>query len=67
MAGWTQPICAARWNQDYGSQGKGRIIDVDVDEVGLADSVNCCYCGKPTKSGLWVRIDPSTVPHPYEE
>jgi hypothetical protein len=63
---WTQPICAARWNQDYGSQGKGRIIDVDLDENGSGDPEQCCYCGKTTVCGIFVRIDPSTVPYPRE-
>jgi hypothetical protein len=24
----------------------------------------CVYCGNGTRSGIYVRIDPSTAPHP---
>lgn len=62
---WTQPICAARWNQDY-SEGR-RTVNVELDEIGSGDLEHCCYCNKPTLSGLYVRLDPATVPYPRKE
>ena len=62
---WTQPICAARWNQDYGStRDPQRLVDIATDETGGGDLERCCYCNKPTCSGLYVRLDPETVPWP---
>jgi hypothetical protein len=68
MPNWTQPICVARWNQDYAHNGDGvpRVLDVQLDVSGLGQLELCCFCGMPTRSGLYVRIDPSTVPFPVE-
>lgn len=57
---WTQPVCIPCWNRDHPdrqTQGRGDIGDLE----------HCCLCGGETRSGLYVRLDPATVPFPSEE
>jgi hypothetical protein len=57
---WTQPVCIACWNRDNPDrQTAGR------GDIGTLE--RCCKCGNNTQSGLYVRIDPRTVPFPREE
>jgi hypothetical protein len=57
--GWTQPLCVACWNRDNPDRQAGN------DPVGPPE--RCCKCGDPTRSGIYVRIDPATVPYPQPD
>lgn len=63
---WTQPICAARWNQTYAVPGS-RIVDVATDVTGPGEVERCCHCGQETRCGIYIRVDPTSVPFPREE
>lgn len=71
---WTQPICAARWNQDYATSDRpGSLmstrgtVDPELDSFGTGWPERCCFCNKPTLCGIYVRIDPATVPYPKRD
>lgn len=54
----TQPICNGCWtarNPDHPSTVKILL---------RARSEECCYCAAPTRSGIYVRVDPAMVLHP---
>jgi hypothetical protein len=56
---WTQAVCEDCW--DTWSPGRDPVRMVKpMTEV-------CCVCGEKTKSGIYVRADPKTVPHPRKE
>jgi hypothetical protein len=56
---WNQPICNEDWfRRDY---------DREPHRLSPAQLEVCAFCGAPTTSGIYVRIDPSTVPFPQEE
>lgn len=50
---WTHAICAACWNAH-------RPAHPAVDQ-GTGDVELCCFCGKLTTSGLYVRHEPSQL------
>lgn len=56
MAQWTHPICTICWSDRNPGRDPVRVKDA-VIEV-------CCYCGLPTASGIYIRADPATLPHP---
>jgi len=56
---WTQPLCEDCWDERYLS----RVSVRDVD--GPAET--CCLCGHATTSGIFIRIDPASVPFPRTE
>lgn len=67
MSNWTQPVCDPCWAAEYG------VFDTDGHLIGLSreparrvdpDELVCCRCGRPTRSGILVRVDPTTVPFP---
>lgn len=53
---WTQPCCDDCWD--------GANPDRLSPRRGQGDSEICCHCGLETRSGIYIRVDPSTVPHP---
>ena len=59
---WTQAVCTACWNE----RNPDRLAHVRVN---AQYAEKCCHCGVRTFSGIFVRVDPSTVPFPtyYEE
>lgn len=52
--GWNQPVCNPCWRARYGGT-PSRLVDPEVEV--------CCFCGAATGSGIFVRIDPTTVAH----
>lgn len=58
---WTQPMCS----EDYARLYPGRRPYQVIGDY--RESETCCMCGQITWSGIFVRIDPRTVPHPKEE
>lgn len=67
---WTQPICERCWiNENAVIVGDEMIIKppyriVNDDAMSID---NCCKCGLVTIMGIYIRIDPRTVPHPSGE
>lgn len=56
---WTQPLCCDCWHAEHVNLRPIRIRDPEIER--------CCKCGKLTDSGIYLRIDPRTVPYPTEE
>jgi hypothetical protein len=54
---WTHAICDGCWKR----RQPGR-VPVRVREPG--NRARCCYCGKATASGIFVRDEPTTPTHP---
>lgn len=53
----TQPACFPCFNERYpGGPEPVKLLEPE-DEI-------CCFCGAPTVSGIYDRVDPSTVPFP---
>lgn len=57
---WTQPVCIPCWNRDHPDRQTGGHGDIN-------DPEHCCLCGGETRAGLYVRLDPATVPFPSTE
>lgn len=53
---WTQPVC----ERCFGIEKPGRV----PPRVRDAERETCCYCGDPTYTGVYIRVDPATVPYP---
>lgn len=50
---WTHPMCDQCWGERQPGRVPHRLVeDVREDEV-------CCFCGKETRSGIYVREDPA--------
>lgn len=56
---WTQPICRECWNERNPDRQA-----VSVAIIHLSEPEFCCYCGERAVNGIYVRVDPSTVPFP---
>ena len=52
----TQPICDLCYQRTGGPA-----------QLAAAHSRACCRCGAATTSGLYIRIDPASVPYPSED
>jgi hypothetical protein len=58
---WTQPICDPCWKTEEGDREPTRLLP-------NARSIEkCCYCGRDTLSGIYVRRDPATVYFPADD
>lgn len=55
---WTQPICMPCWLRTH-SRHPVRVTG-DHSRV-------CCRCGAATTAGIYIRIDPASVPYPSED
>lgn len=53
---WTQPICDDCWDRDHADRPSPRL--------GGGFAEQCCKCGAGTNSGIYIRVDPSTVGYP---
>jgi hypothetical protein len=56
---WTQPCCEECWVE--------RNPDRLPTRLRLPQIEVCVYCGRENWSGIYVRVDPATVPHPTLE
>ena len=54
---WTQPVCEDDWFERDDREPNRIRAEYRSEE-------KCCYCGKPTQSGIYKRVDPTTVPYP---
>jgi hypothetical protein len=59
--GWTQAICVACWNERNPDRPTNPAISYEH-----GDEECCCHCGQATRSGIYVRVNPATVPYPQE-
>jgi hypothetical protein len=59
---WTQPMCDACWISSRGSDERPVRMHTDYREP-----EQCAWCGRLTSSGIYVRIDPATMPYPTIE
>lgn len=69
MSNWTQPQCERCWldnNTHLNPETKEIEIRRPVLMVG-DHAEQCAWCGQLTIIGLYVRVDPSTVPYPTED
>lgn len=74
MANWTQPQCEACWIE---KNTEIREIDGEAHTVVRQPTTfknpdnpsieQCAWCGRMTIMGIFVRVDPTTVPFPSEE
>lgn len=55
---WTQACCERCWFERYAPRDPLRLVDPD-EEI-------CCFCGGPSSAGIYVRVDPATVPYPQD-
>lgn len=54
-------MCFGCWMKAYGIERTPvRLHTAQVTE-------RCCWCGHSTAEGIYIRIDPRTVPYPTEE
>lgn len=56
---WTQPCCEECWVE----RNPGR----EPVRLRVAELETCVYCGRNVRSGIYVRVNPATVPHPTLE
>lgn len=54
MSEWSHPICYLCWTELNPHREPHRLV-TPIDE-------KCCYCGKATRSGIYVREDPAALP-----
>lgn len=53
---WTQPVCMDCWRAE--NPGRDPVLMVTVEPE------RCCKCGADSLAGIYIRIDPKTVPFP---
>jgi hypothetical protein len=53
---WTQPQCDDCWEHSMGDKPPTRLVE--------AQDETCATCGVVTTSGIYIRVDPTTVPFP---
>lgn len=59
---WTQPVCDPCFDREFPrSENPHRLKDE------FRSDERCCQCGTATRSGLYIRVNPSTVEHPTPE
>jgi hypothetical protein len=58
---WTQAACDECWEERNPGRTATRI------RAEYATPETCVYCGEGTRSGIFVRIDPTTAPFPTRE
>jgi len=68
---WTQAVCENGW-RDYSQREFGYVrtpsrVQVPFEEEEQREEERCCFCGNVTDSGIFIRIDPKTVPYPRSE
>lgn len=58
---WNQPICDTCWEVLNPDREPFRIKDI------IRETERCCICGDTTKSGIYTRLNPNTVPYPKRD
>jgi len=58
---FTQPVCYTCWDAMHPNRRPTRLAE------GVREREVCCKCGNVTYSGIYIRINPATVPHPRHE
>jgi len=53
---WTHPICTTDFKKERGE-------DVRPVRTVIREVKTCCWCGKETASGIYLRADPSELAH----
>jgi RNA polymerase subunit RPABC4/transcription elongation factor Spt4 len=53
---WNQPVCDRCWALIRPNREPARLVQ--------AESETCAVCGQDTTSGIYVRMDPSSVAYP---
>ncbi len=65
---WAQPLCDECWTKAINPPTRVRWPD-SVPSPRLRErflGMHCCMCGVRTSSGIFVQLDPATVPFPRE-
>ena len=57
---WTQPACADCYLREFGREPRRLVQEARSKET-------CCYCGRQTLSGIYVRVDPLKAGFPTLE
>lgn len=57
---WTQQICDDCWKKRNGEE-------VEPTRLRDPNAEKCCFCGQVNNSGIYIRVDPKTIPHASEE
>ena len=57
--GFTQPLCGTCWDRE--NHDWAPVVS------NTAEIERCCQCGEKTESGIYIRVDPATVPFPKKE
>ena len=63
---WAQPLCDECWTKAINPPTRVRWPD-SVPSPRLRErflGMHCCMCGVRTSSGIFVELDPATVPFP---
>ena len=58
---WTQPICIECWNRREPERLPTRIVEEEKEWE------RCAFCGWLTRSGIYTRVDPTSVAFPRSE
>lgn len=72
MSGWSQPCCERCWIENNTSWELGP-DGIDQQTIRQPTRITdpqlelCCHCGYETIVGIYIRIDPATVPYPSAE
>jgi hypothetical protein len=56
---WTHPICETCWKERNPNREPVTVKDDEVEK--------CCYCGKATSAGIYIRENPLNVKFTREE
>lgn len=70
MSHYTQPLCDCCWlerNSEWDETEDGELVPVSYSIPTVVRGFPlelCCACGRHTISGIYTRVDPSTVPYP---
>lgn len=58
---FTQAVCFDCWNE---RNPESQVGPDDPRRSNTGPDERCCDCGAATTSGVYIRVDPSTVPFP---
>jgi hypothetical protein len=70
---WTQPQCEACWvrahsdTDEHGIELLTKVPAILAPDEGAPILETCCYCGALTFVGIYINVDPATVPYPRSD